>query len=135
MNNLVKHLRILTVAIAAIVAMYSSSASAQFTPEIRKHAVAEMSRQLPMEVATGMVWTKCTLNQSGTVMIWTFTINPDQMGTSLSAAKTEFNNMTSESFKAMLGKEFQEVLNAFGCDVESVITFPDNTSKKFLIRQ
>ena len=88
MNNLVKHLRILTVAIAAIVAMYSSSASAQFTPEIRKHAVAEMSRQLPMEVATGMVWTKCTLNQSGTVMIWTFTINPDQMGTSLSAAKT-----------------------------------------------
>ena len=110
-------------------------ASAQMTTDMRKTAVIEMRKQLPMEVAEGMKWTKVDLSKDGQVMVWTFKVNPREMGSTLSEAKEELNSYTNSEFKSLLGDDFDEMLQIYDCDVQIIIEFPDNTSKKFRIRK
>lgn len=133
-----KKIKAIALSIIAVVAMVIAMPNAQaqtLTPDMRKMAVVEMRKQLPMEVTEGMTWTKCDLSQDGNTMIWTFKVNPRQMGVSLAEAKSELNGYTNSEFKALLGDDFQQVLDMFGCDVQIVLVFPDNTTKKFRIRQ
>lgn len=132
-----KKIKAIALCIMAVVAMVVAmpKASAQSMEDVRKMAVIEIRKQLPMEVAEGMTWTKCDLSADNTVMVWTFKVNPRQMGVSLAEAKSELDGYTNSEFKAMLGDEFDAVLAAFGCDVQVVLVFPDNTTKKFRIRQ
>lgn len=120
--------------IAAAVAMPRVEAQT-LPPEYRQTVAVEMRKQLPMEVTNGMTWTKFDFSQDGNTMIWTFKINPKEMGLSLAAAKQELNGYTNSEFKAILGDDILQVLKMFDSDLKIILVFPDNTNKTFLIRR
>lgn len=134
-----KTIKSILVGVMAVVAMFVAApkVQAQTALEMRKMVVAEMRKELPMEVEEGLTWSKCDLSQDGETMIWTFKINPRKMGVSLADAKEEFNGLTSREFKAMIDEdgEFDSIMGMLGCDVQIIIAFPDGTNKKFMLRR
>lgn len=122
------------IAFVAIVAAMPQADAKTVTTEERKQAVAMMSSMLPMDIVDGMTWNKCSLSPSGDVLILNIKLNPRSMGTTLAEAKAELDGYTNSDVKMMLGDEFSEMLEMFGCDAQIVFTFPDGTTKKFKIR-
>lgn len=132
-----KTLRTIIAGLALIIAMMSApQISAQtVSTDMKKAVMVEMQKQLPMEVSTGMTWTKFTYDPGYTTMTWVFRINPKQMGTTLREAKEEMNGYTNRDIKALLGDDVQEVLDMLQSNCRIVFTFPDGTSKQYFIKR
>lgn len=133
-----KRIRTIITGIIAVIITFTAMPmlSAQtLTPEIKQKVTTELRKQLPMEVATGMMWTNITLNAAGTAMDWTFTINPTKMGTTLAEAKSELKATSAQEFKALLGKEFDEIFKLLDCNLNIILVFPDKSEVKYLLKK
>lgn len=134
-----KLLKTLLAGIVLVIAMFSAqNASAQSDKpslEFKQLVVKEMQKQLPMEAAEGMIWTKFTLNSTGSLMTWVFKIDPVAMGTTTAEAKEEFSEYSSKDIKNLLGEEVAEVQQMMDCDCQLVFTLPDGTEFKYFIKK
>lgn len=129
-----KHLKVLFAGIIAAIALIAAAPAAnaqKLSGAELKMAVAELNKQLPMEIAEGATMTKITLNDKATLLTITFTFNPQKMGVTLAEAKSEVAEMTSRDMRALIGDDFDMFQGMFDCDVDIVIAFPDKTSQTF----
>lgn len=119
--------------VAAFALMFSTSvAKAQdISPEMLRMVVAEMNKELPMQVEEGMNFTKVALNSDCTVLTLYFDLNPKQMGMTLEEAKAELGSYSGNDMKAMVGDDIEQLFALFNCTVDLVINYPDKTSQTF----
>ncbi len=128
-----KSIKTIILAITAIVTFFVAvpSVSAQtLSSEQRQAAVTALQAQLPADLDGGMRWTKVELSPAGDLLTIVLFINPKSMGLTLDEIKKELSNMTESQVKEMFG-EIYEMVTLFGCDIDIIMEFTDNTSKKY----
>lgn len=129
-----KSIKSIMAALLAIVALFIAAPTASsetLNASQRRAVIAEIQKQLPMEVEDGMFWIRAEINADATVMTFTITFDPAEIGLTVAEAKKELNGYTSAQFRKMLGDEFNDMVKSFGCQVNMVLMFPDKTSKIF----
>lgn len=133
--NKIKSLLIVILAAAFMsVDMTASPASApeqegQITTLSQKREVVNiMTQQLPMEVEVGMTWTNVEINSSGTLLTFTFSIDPEKVGgVTIDEFKKELDTLSEQEKYNLFISEYIDVLTMMNCDGCIILNYPDGT--------
>lgn len=119
-----------------ILLIAAPTATAQQLSEAdKKLAATELNKKLPMEISDGFSLTKVIYYTDSRLVEITFKIEPSKMGMTLSNVKEYFNGLTNAELKEIISEDLFELMSVFDNNVQIIIAFPDNTSKKFLFRK
>lgn len=131
--NKIKSLLIVILATAFMsVDMTASPASApeqegQITTLSQKREVVNiLTQQLPMELEVGMTWTNVEINSSGTLLTFTFSVDPEKVGgVTIDDFKKALDTFSKQEICNLLGSEFLDVLTMMNCDGRIIFNYPD----------